>query len=460
MRSETENPMHGSAPKQVPLLREDTVRRWQDSQRPERPAELNSAALSVLQMTNSMIGSGILSFPYVFTQTGLVTGILLLLLFASMVYVTCVMLLETGRAVGTPTGDQSEILKAALGVSWSRTIDLCFTLMANGSLLSYFNVIGLLGAKLTKSTRPPFLGFNTYPSIMIICTLVLSPFCFFRAYGELTPISAVALALITVTTLVVAVKGAVAGETIPLWPASWHAPLAVTGNYAYALTLQYVVHEMYASMKATDRPAGGRVIFCSLSCGFTLLLVMGLGGIAAIGKDVETNVLSSFNPAIGVTKLLYVLTIVHIMAYIPNDFVIGRLFFFRYFDINPLRIPTTRYVVITAVLLAAPLALMASIPRALVLGAFELVIDLTGEIPITIGCFIAPVLAFKRTCMTPEATEKRSKEGDLVGLPLIYRPWVADTILAINLLVLFLAPAATLYEFIDTCLTKSCKEFS
>lgn len=450
--------MHGSTPKQEPLLREAT--RWEDSQRPERPAELNSAAMSVLQATNSMMGSGILSFPYVFTQTGLVAGILILMWFAFMGYATSVMLLETGRAVGTPTGDQSEILKAALGVRWSRTIDLCFTLQANGSLLSYFNVIGLLGAKLTKSTRPPFLGFNTYPSIMIICTLILSPFCFCRAYGELTPISALALALITLTTTIVAVKGGVARETIPLWPASWRAPLAVTGNYAYSLTMQYVVHEMYASMKATDRPAGGRVVFCSVAWGFTLLLTMGIGGVAAIGKGVDTNVLSSFNPAIGITKFLYVATIVHIMAYIPNDFVIGRLFFFRFFDINPLRIPTTRYVVMTAVLLAAPLALMASIPRALVLGAFELAIDLTGEIPITLGCFIIPALAFKRTCLTQQAALKRQQQGDVVGPPLIYRPWLADAILGFMYLVLFLAPAATLYEFIDTCLTKSCKDFS
>ncbi|KAJ8613405.1 hypothetical protein CTAYLR_002256 [Chrysophaeum taylorii] len=453
--SESRASSRASDTKHVPLLGEDVARAWKDSQRPERPPELNNALFSVVQLTNSMIGSGILSFPYVFSKTGVVLALVLLATFGGFVYATSLMVLEVGKEVDMPVGDLSEIVEAALGLRWRRGLDLCAALMCFGALMSYFNVIGLLGADLFAPTRPPFLGINNYPSFMTLCAVFLSPACFLRSYGELTPVSIISIGCITVTTFAIAITGVVHGRhAIPLWPDSALAPFALLGNYAYAMTVQFVVHEMYASMVSTDRPAVRNVVLSSILVGATLLGIMGLGGVAAVGSSPVSNIIQSLDETNPLTKVLSVFTIFHLMMYIPNDFVIMRLFALRFFDINPLQIPTVKYIAITAVLFATPLLIMASIPRALVVGVFELVIALTGQIPTATCCFLIPTLAFKATCL------RRASSSSTPNRSFLYNPALSNLFLAACVVVILISPIVTIYVFVHTCLTSACKDYA
>ena len=425
--------------------------RWMDANRDDRPKELNNAALSTLQILNSMIGSGVLSFPYVFAKTGWVLSVLLLGVSAVTVYATSMMLLRVGAAVGHPRGELSEVIEKALGPAWRKGVDICIALTCLGALLSYYNVIGSLGSDLLKGLRHEDgsdLVVDTYPGFMVlVVTLVAAPPCFLRHYGELTPVSAGSLAFIVFTTVVVLGKGVSNGHAIPAGPTRWYMPISLLGNFVYATSMQYVVFEMYASMEATARPAVRSVVAGAIGGGCTILLVMGLGGVAAVGEDVDTDVLTSLNEKTTLVKVLYACTVAHLCLYIPNDFIIGRLFFWRAWDVNYLQVPEDRHLASTAAFLFVPLALMAAIPRDMVNGVFELCIALTGEIPATISAFVAPCLAYKAAVVDTGADNAPVS------------PVVTDVILYAAYFILFVAPLVTMYQFIYDCVGDGCSSY-
>jgi len=445
----------------LPLLTPRTREKWMDRERPERPEEKNNMTMTTVQMVNSMLGSGILSFPYVLSETGIVLSAILLIMFAYLNYAVNIMLLETGAHVGMKTGDQSHIIATALKSEFAgRLMDLCIAVMAFGSLLSYFNVMGNLGADLFKSTRPPDIGFNTYPGTIVITGILLSPFCFYRAYGDIAYVSLISWSLIFLTTIIIVVKGIAGHNSIPWWPSTPLAPIAMFGNFAFATSNQYVVHEAYASMRAELRENMGSIVTTQISLGVTLLTLMGLGGVAAVGADnLSTNIIDTLSLHPLLNKLLRIWTIFHLMMYIPNDFIIMRLYGCRYFDLNPLQIPFPRYVALTSILLAIPAILMAAIPRPDVTGAFELVITLTGDIPVAIGVFLLPLLAFKRRVLDNLPIDGPSFTPE--SLFPYARQWHVSFyfLLVLTLITLFVAPIVVLYDFATDCNRRTCASY-
>ena len=81
--------------------------------RPRRPRPRPGAGLSSILLLNTMIGSGFLSMAFCVQTAGwpLFVGALAVTCFTT--YLTSVMLLETGRAVGLDTGDMSEVVEKA-----------------------------------------------------------------------------------------------------------------------------------------------------------------------------------------------------------------------------------------------------------------------------------------------------------------------------------------------------------
>ncbi|KAH8065238.1 hypothetical protein JL722_2147 [Aureococcus anophagefferens] len=290
--------------------------RWTDESRHDRPKELNNAAFSTVQVLNSMIGSGVLSFPYVFANCGWILSILLLGLSAVACYATSIMLLR-GQAVGHPKGELSEVIEKTLGVPWRKGLVV-----------------------------------DTYAGFMfVVVGLVAAPPCFFREYGELTPIS-----LLSPRSSPSRRRGHGQGHRQgprhPAGPDSWYAPVTLLGNFVYATSMQRRLRDVRA-MEATARPAVKSVVAGAVGCGCSILLVMGLGGVAAIGSDVDSDVLSSLDSKTILVKVLYGARS-RPCFYIPNDFIIGRLFFWRSWGVNYLQMPEQRHVFTTFCFVFAP----------------------------------------------------------------------------------------------------------
>lgn len=419
--------------------------RWTDANRSDVPDERNDAPASVVQLLNTMIGSGILSFPYVFANVGWVLSLILLAASGLRCYVTSSMLLAAAGAVGRPRGEYSEVVEDILGSRWRKVVDICVASSCLGALLTYYNVIGALGSDLLVGTRhadgDELIIIDTYAGFMVIVVTVCAvPWCFMRTYGELAPISFGSLLFISAVTAIVAGKGVAGGKAIPAGPKSWYAPVSCAGNFVYATGMEYAVMEAHASMRPESRSKVQSVLARSIFGGCLLLGAMGVAGVAACGVGVDSDVLTSLNKDATTMRILYALTITHLVLYIPNDFILGRLFFWRAWNVNYNQMPEQRHLITTALFAFAPLALMASIPRNAVDGAFQFVVAFTGAGPAVVSTFLAPCLLYKAAVL--DSTVPRDE------------PFSRATtygLIAAASLILVVAPAVAVVDFASTC---------
>ena len=265
---------------------------WSDPERRELAEEQNSYAFSTVQLVNSMIGSGILSFPFVFANAGLPISLLLLSFFGYLVYVTSHMLMVTGDAVGRPEGGLSEAVTLALGSTWRYTLDLCVVLVTFGALLTYLNVIGSLGALLFSPMRHDGIFILNYAGCIVLSTLFFAPVCFLRSYGELAKISAVSMIAIALTTLAVLVKSLGSdsiNKGLTIAPSAWYQPIALLGNYAYSTNIQNYVFENIQAMQPDVKLQKNQVVGVAISLGVTLLVFMGVSGSANFGAEARVQ---------------------------------------------------------------------------------------------------------------------------------------------------------------------------
>ena len=102
---------------------------------------------------------------------------------------------------------------------------------------------------------------------------------------------------------------------------------------------------------------------------------------------------------------------------------------------------------------------MAAIPRALVDGVFELILALTGEIPIALACFVIPCLAYRAAVLerTPASTPLLGG-GAVSDKPVSAAATTATLVFAV--VVLVVCPACTIYQFVDDCVTDGCESYT
>ena len=122
-------------------------------------------------------------------------------MFGFVVYVTLVMLIESGRKKDAM--DYSKLTEKVFGPKTARVLDFSITLSNLGALMSYFNTIGTLGAKVVSHWQTG-IWISSYAGFMLVfVTLVEVPFILIRSYGELAVISYGSLAFIVFVVLFV-----------------------------------------------------------------------------------------------------------------------------------------------------------------------------------------------------------------------------------------------------------------
>jgi hypothetical protein len=434
-----------------------------DASRARRPRARHGGGLSAILLLNTMIGSGFLSMAFVVQTAGWPLFVIALGVTCLLTYLASVMLLEAGRAVNLDTGDMSEVVEKTLGVRWRRTNDACNALICLGAIMSYFNAIGALGADALQGLRHDggiYLVFTTYPGFMVFSVLLCAaPFCYYREYGELVVASCSALGLSVITCMSLVAVACVNQQAIPAAPSSWVASVGVLGNVLYASVMQYAVFEMYSGLQHRDATMGRAVLVRSISGAGAILLVSGLAGCAATSNEVNANVLTSLDNSLWTIKLLYACVVLHLCFYIPNDLILGRLYTFRVADLNYLQVLDPVHYAATTLCLALPLSIMAAIPRPLVDGVFELILALTGEVPIALSCFIIPCLAYRAAVLerTPDTTPLLGAAAPS-DRPVSAAATTATLVFAT--VVLIVGPVCTVYQFVDDCVTGGCASYS
>ena len=202
------------------------------------PKEQNSWWATGVQIMNSMLGSGILAFPYTLAKDGAV----LFTFYAFMVGVACFatsyMMISCGKRRGIY--NFSELSEATFGSRVADLLKFSISISSMGSLLSYLNVIGSLGAEVVNRwSGGTYIFISSYAGFMILAATLVLPLILFRTYGELTHISIASLVLIIIIVIFVLIEGQVESSgfsTAPVWPETRLAGLETLGTFSYSVS--------------------------------------------------------------------------------------------------------------------------------------------------------------------------------------------------------------------------------
>ena len=97
---------------------------------------------------------------------------------------------------------------------------------------------------------------------------------------------------------------------------------------------------------------------------------MAIFGYAAFGQDCKSDILGNFDIDRPLVQVANVVVVLHLALYIPNAFVITRLFALHIIGQNVLELTPLVFVMTTLCLFAFPCIVMASIPKSAVSGVF------------------------------------------------------------------------------------------
>jgi sodium-coupled neutral amino acid transporter 11 len=315
------------------------------------PAETNSWQLTGIQLLNSMLGSGILAFPYTLAHVGILMFTLNIVIFTLAVLLTSIMLIEAGKRKGIL--NFSRLTEAVFGPVVAKALNFCIFLSSMGSMLSYLNVIGALGSQVVSTwSGASNIGISTYGGFIALVSVLEIPLIMFRSYGELTPISVASLFFIVVIVLFVAIQGQieVGGDFLiaHTWSDSFLSGAKSLGTFAYASSLQTAIFEAYLSTRKEDKPlfVKGSVVLAVVT-GASLLVLMAVFGYGAFGQDCDSDILSNFSAKEASAQAAMLVVVLHLALYIPNAFVIMRLFAVQFFGHNVLQLRAVTFVATT-----------------------------------------------------------------------------------------------------------------
>lgn len=255
-------------------------------------------ARHVINMANSIVGVSILSMPFCFKETGLVLGVLLVLLSGHITKKTCMFLIRS--AIMARRRSYEFLAFHVFGVSGKLFVELCMILFLVGICISFHVVMGDLApaivARLMNVDNSPSLRCTL---LIGVALLVVLPLCLLRNLDSLASMSACSIGfyffLITVVFWYAFPK---------LMDGSWYhvaelwrpsGALQVLPIYVLGLSCQSNVFEIYDSIPDPDVPKMRSVVNHALNLCCALYISVGfLGYVAFTDQDLSGNLIMSF----------------------------------------------------------------------------------------------------------------------------------------------------------------------
>ncbi|XP_066950342.1 solute carrier family 38 member 10 isoform X2 [Macrobrachium rosenbergii] len=382
-------------------------------------------ARQVINMANSIVGVSILSMPFCFRESGLLLGVILVLVTGFITKKTCMFLIRS--AIMARRRSYEFLAFHVFGVSGKLFVEMCMILFLFGICISFYVVMGdLAPAIVARFMSVENSSSLRYTLLIGIAVLVILPLCLLRNLDNLASMSAFSIMFYFFLVVVVF------WHAFPkLWDGTWihiaelwrpAGALQILPILSLALACQSNVFEIYDSVPDPDVPKMRFVVNHAVNLCSALYISVGfLGYVAFVDKDISGNIIMSF-PDSGLTegiKMFFAvsLAISFPLMIFPCRTSIHSLIYRRSnpssFDLVGNYMPESRFKAITFGILLSSLVIGILIPN------IELVLGLLGS---TMGMLIAtilPSLLFIKV-NTKASTERLLAQGImLMGLMLI-----------------------------------------
>lgn len=381
----------------------------------------NSNLSTAILLINTMIGAGIIVQAYVFSQAGLVSAIFEYIIIGIMIYFGVEMLAISGE--NRQIFDYSQLANSVLG-NWGKlTVDISVVITNAGALLSYIIVIGSLFENIISefSSCNDWYCDVAFVTAMPIIVFTI-PLCLIRQFGHLAIISYVSIAVISGVVFLVLIGGPVHGAKQHYGPKDIRAGNAMgailtIGDVVFALGYATATFHAYNGMKQRTISNFQEVAKVSTFVGVFMCFVTGLVGYLSFRDDTETNILMNFTGPVG--AIFKLALVIHLILYIPGDFVILRASLWRLFSVDVNKQSNSLFVVTTlsSIGIITMVAILLQVYCANS-NALNLVVDITGGMGGSLVYFIVPGLMGIKLYIEKQQEQQNAIKNSTINNPL------------------------------------------
>jgi len=306
----------------------------------------NSDASTILLLLNSMIGSGILVQAYVFKKGGIIVVFFEYIVLTIMNYAGVEALVACGFR--KQIFDYPKLVESIFGEYGSIAVDSSIVISGYGSLLSYVLIIGSLFKEVTGSSCSA--GYCSVVFLTIIpITLFTVPLCLLRNFAHLAVASYISIFVIGSIMLLVIIGGPVKHDLNNYDHnynlGNFQGSINTIGDIVFALGYISATFHAYQGMKVKSTKRFRRLTLVTTTLGSFMCFITGLAGYLSFGSTTETNILSNFDGTVG--SVFKVVLIIHLILFIPGDFVITRAACLRLFKLEVKDLSDITYITLT-----------------------------------------------------------------------------------------------------------------
>ncbi|KAJ2352213.1 hypothetical protein GGH92_001388, partial [Coemansia sp. RSA 2673] len=352
---------------------------------------------SFFNLTNAIVGAGVIGLPYAMRQAGFVVGLAMVIILALLVDWTLRVLAVNSKLSGRQT--YQDMVEYCFG-RWGLLASSFFQgAMAGGGMASFIVIVGdtlphVLGALM------PSIGQSAFGHIVFSRRFVIAFFVIFMAYplslyrdvGKLGKTSAFAVVAMCTIIAAVVVEGPRIDSSLRASPEK-PLQLANTGIFQAVgvITFAFVCHHnsfmIYGSLRKPTLNRYFEVIHLSTAIATVASLIIAVFGYVYFGEKTQGNILNNFpqdNLLINIARFLFALNMITTFpmeTLVAREVIESLAFRDREFSMR-------RHVWITTALCAAGLAIGETVCN---LGVL---LELTGGMSASFLAFILPSACF------------------------------------------------------------------
>lgn len=290
--------------------------------------------------------------------------------------------------------DFGKLARFGLGCYGDYLVDGSIFITNSGALVSYVIVIGTLAQSIILTYRSSGWYSNVSFLSGIIVGVFVTPFCLIPKFGHLALISYFSICAITATVFLVLIGGPIdsapySSESLNF--GSFLGSIETLGAVVFAFGYSSAVFHSYIAMVPRTPEVFTNVLIATTTIGVIMCFLVGLAGYLSFRDSTDADILLNFTGTVG--TIFKTIVIIHLIFYIPGDYVIMRYSFFRLLELQVDDLSEVTYVVSTLLLLGSITALACLMQEYLGSNeAFSLILNITGGIGSSVTNFIVPGL--------------------------------------------------------------------
>ena len=361
----------------------------------EHPDNSNISTLFLL--LNNMIGSGILAQAYVFMTAGIAVTTASYLVTGVVIYMGTDMLIRSAEEASV--FEYGELARECLGWWGETLVDTAVLISTIGGLVAYVIILGSLANSVASQFFPSAWYTQAWCLSSALVLVLVAPMCLIRRFGHLAEVSYASIAAVASVMLLVVVYGPTAGIENRDDHLVWYSESGYFSTIGTVVFAFGYINALFPALKGMRR-AEPRLLtrISALTCvvGGCMCFVTGIVGYWSFRSSTSDNIIENFTGVAG--NVFKVVIILHLILYIPADFVIMRHSAFKLVGADAEHSPDHAYIAVTLLLLVL-VVVTANAVNYYSSSGLALVLELTGGIAGSLLNLLIPALCFYVACV-------------------------------------------------------------